>query len=322
MPKVSVIMAVYNGEKYIADTIESILNQTLQNFEFIIVNDASTDNTESIIRTYMKNDSRIKLINNEINSERSFSRNKGLEIARGESISIVDADDISLSEKLEKQVKFLDENQDVGFVGTSWYTIDENGCELSFHQCPDSSRKEAVHFTCFPSIMVRKECLDAIGTYRAVFEPAEDYDLWLRVAEKYNIGNIKEPLFKYRVHGESSTAKQKLQMDIGTSLALEMADERRKNGRDKMSLLSLSDAKKIRDQMLKASELRMRKMLSRNYTVWGRAAFSIGDYRRARDYSRLALISYVINFEAGMIFMKVLMRSVLDRFKKMQLFKA
>lgn len=309
-PRVSVIMAVYNGERFLAEAIESILNQTLLDFEFIIVNDASTDNTEAIVRTYLEKDSRIKLINNDVNSERSVSRNKGIEMSSGKYISVIDADDICLPEKLEKQVQFLDAHQDVGLVGTAFYSIDEKGKELSFHPSPKPWIREAIHFTCFPSIMVRKSCLDAVGAYRALFEPAEDYDLWMRVSEKYGVGNISEPLFRYRVHGESSTAKQKLQMDVGTSLALEMSEERRRTGTDKVSVISHEEAMRIKDHRIRLSGFKKRKMFSYIYSAWGLAAFKVGDYERAYNYAKQAICSYMLTGQAWIVMTRALIKSV------------
>lgn len=297
-------MAVYNGEKYLDEAIESILSQTFRDFEFIIINDASTDNTECIIEKYLQLDGRILKLNNTINQERAESRNSGLKIAKGEYVSIIDSDDISLPEKLERQVRFLDEHCDVGFVGTSWFCVDENGVELSINECSESISRNAVHFMCNPSILARKSCLEIVGGYRPALVPAEDYDLWLRVSENKNVSNVKDPLFKYRIHGESSTALQKLEMDFSATLAIEMAEERR-TGLDTLSALSIQEVERIKYRWRKSSEIAKRKMLSHNYSTWCHAAFALGEHSRALGYAKSALKSYPGNFHVWGVILRI-----------------
>jgi glycosyltransferase involved in cell wall biosynthesis len=124
-PKVSVVMSVYNGEKYLCEAIDSILNQTFENFEFLIVNDGSTDRTLEILQSYR--DPRIKVINNERNIGLTASLNKGLKIAKGEYVARMDADDVSFPHRLEQQKAFLDRNPRVAMVGSWAEVIDESG---------------------------------------------------------------------------------------------------------------------------------------------------------------------------------------------------
>lgn len=309
MPKVSVIMAVYNGERFLAEAIESILNQTFRDFEFIIINDASTDNTKNILEKYLQVDDRIFLINNSENQERAESRNKGLKIARGEYVSIVDSDDISLPDKLERQVRFLDEYIDFGFVGTSHFVIDENGDEQYLSVVPNTNLKEVVHFMCNPSILARRDCLEKAGGYRSVLVPAEDYDLWLRVSDICKAANISEPLFKYRVHASSSTALQKALMDVGTSLVLEMAEERKnKTGNDTLCRASQQDAEQMREQRLKTSWINKRKMLSHNFLTWSKAAYVLGEYNKSGKLAVNSLTRYPLNCQAICVVLKVIVR--------------
>ena len=306
-------MSVYNGEKYLREAIDSILNQTYKDFEFIIVNDASTDKTELIIKEFMQKDQRIKLINNEINCERSVSRNKAIQVSKGEYIAMTDGDDISFPKRLETQVRYLEENKDIALVGTSWYYIDDQGREISIQESLSGNKKQIVHFMCKPSVMVRKSCLQEVGGFREVFVPAEDYDLCLRIIDNYEIGIIKEPLYKYRVHANSSTSCQKNEMDLCAALAIEMAEERRKFGRDRLSLLSQEDAMKLRDQRLKVSGIKKRKILSHNYSTQSQAAFALGEYVRALDYSINSLSWYVLNYQAWSILIKVVAREYRKR---------
>ena len=138
-PKVSVIMSVYNGEKYLKEAINSILNQTFKDYEFIIVNDASTDKSIKILEEYAKKDNRIGLIHNEKNIGLTRSLNKAIKSANGAYIARQDADDISLPPRLEEEVNFLDKHPTVGLVGSYAWMIDEKGKILSdFKICTDN----------------------------------------------------------------------------------------------------------------------------------------------------------------------------------------
>lgn len=309
MPKISIVMAAYNGQKFIAETIESVLLQTFRDFEFIIINDASTDRTEEIVKNFQEQDSRVQLINNRENLERAVSRNIGIERSIGEYLCIIDADDIFLPDKLEKQVKFLDARLDVGFVATSHYVIDENGIETDIVTCSGSERPEIVHFMCNPSIMVRRECLTKVGGYRPIMVPAEDYDLWLRVAFFCKPANIVEPLFKYRVHGASSTARQKKQMAVAATLAIEMAEERARNGSDSFDVKGEGAIFYKRDYYLNAKSFARRKFLARNELTWSRSSMAIGDFAKAFSYAKrslklnpASLMAFIVIFN---IFVKV-----------------
>jgi glycosyltransferase involved in cell wall biosynthesis len=174
LPKISVIMSIYNGEKYLRGALESILNQTLRDFEFIIINDGSEDGTRAILDSC--HDTRIRVIHQE-NIGLTESLNKGLEIARGIYIARMDADDISHINRLEKEAAFLDANKDVGLVGTFGIRIDENGKEghlLSFPTTDEKLRKSLERDCPFlhGSVMYRKECIDRVGNYRKKIGPA------------------------------------------------------------------------------------------------------------------------------------------------------
>ncbi|HAS7841575.1 TPA: glycosyltransferase family 2 protein, partial [Vibrio cholerae] len=124
-PKISVVMSVYNGEKYLGEAIDSILKQTFSDFEFIIINDGSTDKTLEIIKSYMKKDDRIVLVSRE-NKGLIVSLNEGLDLAKGQYIARMDADDISIKSRFEKQIEFLDSNPDIGVCGTWVEVFGEN----------------------------------------------------------------------------------------------------------------------------------------------------------------------------------------------------
>lgn len=302
--KVSVITPVYNGEKYIGEAIESILGQTFRDFEYIIINDGSDDRTAEIIASY--NDPRILRIDNRTNIRIPASLNKALQLAKGKYVVRNDADDISLPEKLQKQVDFLESDADVCAVGTSNCTIDENGRQLGVSMCLDGQK--SIHFLCMPTIMVRKSCFEKLGMFREDFEIAEDYDFYLRFIEHFRIENIAEPLYKYRIHNSSVTSEKKIITQLYTALAIEMAEERKRFGKDRLMTASLSEARIIIDQKLGVSGLKLRKILSHNYYTWADASKNLDEYARIRDYARTALRLYPLNFRAILMFMGTLFR--------------
>ncbi len=212
MPKVSVIMAVYNGEKYLREAIESILSQTFKDFEFIIVDDGSTDRTPDILKEYEKKDDRVKIITNSKNIGLTKSLNKAIKIAKGEYIARQDADDISLPERLEKQVEFMDKNRDIGLVGAFYYEIGENGSIVSKKILPTKDtylKKILIKYNPFfhSSIIIRRKVFSKVGLYDEKFKKAQDYELWFRVARFYKLTNIPKFLIKRRYTKEMISQK-------------------------------------------------------------------------------------------------------------------
>ena len=203
-PKTSVIMSVYNGEKYLREAIECILNQTFTDFEFIIVNDGSTDNSLEIILSY--SDERIKIINNEKNIGLTKSLNKALKQARGEYIARQDADDISLPNRFEEQIMYLEKHPEVVLLGTNAYRIDENGkiiekkVALAKPSLKDLFKENQFNHG---SVMFKKEVIDKIGVYNELFTYSQDYELWLRIAKRCKVRNLTQRLYKLRSHSEN-----------------------------------------------------------------------------------------------------------------------
>jgi glycosyltransferase involved in cell wall biosynthesis len=202
-------MSVYNSEKYLEEAIESILAQTYTNFEFIIINDGSTDGSLNIIQEYMKNDKRIVLITRE-NKGLPYSLNEGIEKAKGKYIARMDADDISLPTRFEEQVKFMEENQDIGVCGT-WAEVfgDNRKNELLRHPTIHEELKVRLLFSvCFahPTVMIRKIILDKYNLkYNIEYVNAQDYELWSRVSAVTKLANISKILLRYRVVNDSIT---------------------------------------------------------------------------------------------------------------------
>lgn len=211
-PKVTVLMSVYNGERYLKDAIDSILSQSYADFEFLIINDGSTDSSEKIILSY--SDKRIRLVNNEKNIGLVNSLNKGLELSSGEYIVRMDCDDISLMNRLSVQVKFMDKHQSVGASG-SYYNLMLNG-KKAIADFPLKS-DEIKCFMMFnspiahPSVIIRKSVISKNNLkYRSEYIHAEDYDLWSQLSEVSDLANVSAVLLNYRVHSNQITSNEKL----------------------------------------------------------------------------------------------------------------
>ncbi len=209
-PKVSVVMSVYNGEKYLREAVDSILGQTFRDFEFIIVDDGSTDNTWAILQSY--DDPRVILVRNEENIGLTKSLNKGLAIAQGEYIARMDADDVSLPERLEKQVAYLDEHPEVGLIGTSVEIIGKEGERLAVLRRPMDPPLITwsllfdnclVHST----VMYRRSLVEKLGGYNPG-RYAQDYDLWSRMSFRTQIAKLPEVLISWRRHPAGITAQK------------------------------------------------------------------------------------------------------------------
>lgn len=223
-PRVSVLMGVYNGEQFLRPAVESILNQTFADFEFIIVEDGSTDRTWDILREYAAHDRRIVLLRNETNIGHTHSVNTALHLARGEYIARQDADDISLPERLSRQVHYLDTNHHIGILGTFIRSIDEMDAEVCIERLPTTPKciKWSLFFgNCFahPSMMMKRTVLEAVGHYAPDKDPAEDYDLWSRISFKFNTANLPEILVHKRV-SRSSLSFQRFQIQEQHAVAV------------------------------------------------------------------------------------------------------
>lgn len=207
-PKITVLMPVYNCELYIEEAIDSILNQTYSNFELLLIDDGSTDATVGRIKQY--SDSRIKLIEKPINSGLTNSLNLGIQIAKGKYIARMDGDDISVLDRFEKQVHFLENNDKVILCG-GWFRIIGSNKVVKLPENDSEIKCYLLRGNCIahPSVMLRKEALDGMEeVYDIAKEPAEDYDLWTRLAFKGELYNLPEVLLDYRTHGNQVSNRQ------------------------------------------------------------------------------------------------------------------
>lgn len=204
--KLSVILAVSNGEKFIKSAIESILEQTFTDFEFIIVDDASTDATPAILEDL--EDKRLQIVINKKKKGLTASLNLGLKLAQGEYIARMDADDIALPNRFDQQIEVLEKQQDLALVGTGAELIDEEGKTIGRKHFPASFaviKRVIMRFNPFihPSVMIRRKVIEQIGGYDESLDGAEDYDLFLRIVKDYKAINLPEVLLKYRIQKKS-----------------------------------------------------------------------------------------------------------------------
>jgi len=202
MPEVTVLMPVYNAEKYLGEAIDSILRQTFSDFEFLIIDDGSTDRSIDIIHSY--DDSRIRLVINEQNMGIGRTLNKGIELASSGLIARMDADDISLPDRLEKQYGYLTAHPECSLVSSNVEVISEDGERLYLYQRDSKLFYFNLTFYCWiyhPSVMYRRQHVQDVGMYPATL--SEDFRLWSKLIRKYAIYNLKDILLKYRMTSQS-----------------------------------------------------------------------------------------------------------------------
>ena len=204
-PQVSVLMPVWNAERYLAHAIESVLAQTFTDFELLIVDDASTDGTSALIRAYR--DRRIRCTANETNLGVTRSLNLGLALARGRYLARMDGDDQSAPERLARQVAFLDAEPRAALVASRARRIDAHGVEVGLLDTPVDNatlRRRLRIGNCIVhgSVMMRTDLVRALGGYDESMERAQDYDLWLRLCERHPIAALPELLYAWRENDE------------------------------------------------------------------------------------------------------------------------
>ena len=236
--EISVTMPVFNAEKYLAESIESILNQSFRDFEFLIIDDSSTDHSLDIINRYRDTDNRIKVLQNKYAKGIVGASNTGLEASQGKYIARMDADDVSLPDRFEKQHRFMESHPEVGICGT-W--ANAFGQKTGLMKLPetDAEIRTALLFCCcmiHPTVMMRRDFLRAHQlSYREFFDTAQDYDLWARALDYTQFYNIPEMLLKYRVHETQISSARK-------------ADQEKERRKIKHYLLTRTGASPTADQ--------------------------------------------------------------------------
>ena len=237
-------MPAFNTEKYITEAIDSILNQTFTDFEFIIINDGSTDKTEEIILSYK--DSRIVYIKNEKNMGIVYTLNRGLDAAKGEFIARMDSDDISLPERFCEQIKFLEKHKNIAVLGTAINIFGENIEPSVFINSSNTKKAKADLFLCstivHPTAIIRKSIIDKYNLrYEEEFAGMEDFRLWWKISHFGDIMSLKTPLLNYRRHFSQITANVNEQK---TKKAQEFLSER-------ISMFNISYSKEEFDSLFK-----------------------------------------------------------------------
>lgn len=225
-PKVSVIMAVYNTEKYLKESIESILNQSFSDFEFIIINDWSTDTSADIIESYSRLDSRIIFLQNEVNSWISKTRNKWLKSAKWEYIANFDSDDLAETNWLETQISFLENNKEISVCGSNINFINKESKLVQKLKYPETDKdiKDSLYYVnpfVHSTVVIRKLCFDEVWFYNEIIKNAEDLDLWFRFSNKwYILHNTQKYLVNYRIHWANTIIVKRKGMIKSTLLLL------------------------------------------------------------------------------------------------------
>jgi hypothetical protein len=228
IPKVSVVMSVFNGERFLAEAVESILNQSFRDFEFIAINDGSTDGSGAILESYQKKDSRLR-VHHQPNKGLVESLNLGCSLAQGQYIARMDADDIAIRDRLQWQIDFMEIHPEIGLLGGGVEYIDVNGRVFDSYKHPvddqaiRSALYEAEGAFCHPAIVMRKAVLISAGGYRKPFLDAEDLDLWLRMAKCSQLANLDRVVLKYRVHPSQVSQRKLRQQRLSALAAQEIA---------------------------------------------------------------------------------------------------
>lgn len=227
-PPLSVAMSVYNGERFLAEAIDSVLGQTFGDFELLVLDDGSTDGTAAILHDYTQRDSRVRPIIRE-NRGLVASLNQLLAEARAPIVARMDADDICRPDRFAAQIAFLAANPDHGVVGCWSEDMDEHGApyfnDAAEHPITDAEFQHNVRTSgpllCHPSVMYRRDLVLAAGGYHAAFRHCEDFDLWLRLASATRIANIPQRMIRYRHYLGQVSKRHATEQQIGAAVAYE-----------------------------------------------------------------------------------------------------
>jgi glycosyltransferase involved in cell wall biosynthesis len=212
--RVSVVMSVFNGQRYLAQAVQSLLGQTFTDFELIVIDDGSTDETPNLLERLAAKDARIRVVSHE-NCGLTRSLNKGIRLGKGEFIARMDADDVSLPDRLARQVEFMEARPEVVAAGGQILVIDEDDDPIAFGANPEEHdelvamiRRGATPIV-HPTAMVRADALRRVGGYDERFRVAQDFDLWLRLSEIGELANLSQVLLVYRSHERSVTGRSR-----------------------------------------------------------------------------------------------------------------
>jgi glycosyltransferase involved in cell wall biosynthesis len=235
-PLVSVVLPVRNGERWLAEALDSVTGQALRDWELIAIDDGSQDGTPGILADCAARDSRVSVVRQEALGLVA-ALNRGVAAAQGSYIARLDADDRAVPDRLDRQAAYLESHPEVGLLGTWAQEIDGAGRRRGVLRPPaDHADLERLLMRGNPfvhsSVMLRTALVRRLGGFRATFQAAEDYDLWLRIAETATVANLPQVLVEYRVHGGNVTARNAVRQAFSARLARLAARLRRETGRD------------------------------------------------------------------------------------------
>src|SRR5256714_6243696 len=234
---VSIIMAVFNAEAFLDAAVQSVLKQRFSDFEFIIIDDGSTDGSNQKLQDFAREDNRVRLIGR-ANKGLTASLNEGLKLARGEFIARMDADDVAAPDRLKIQVEYLRAHPEVSVLGGSNELIDDAGRMLTTVVPPPDDATLQEHALsgrtpiCHPLAMMRREAVEKVGGYDEQFQVAQDLDLWLKLGEVGKLACVSDVLLRYRQHEDSVSEKKQAQQVRNMKLACKRAYSRRGITRD------------------------------------------------------------------------------------------
>jgi hypothetical protein len=284
MLEFTVVMTVYNGGSYLIPALESILTQSIRDFEFLIVDDGSTDGSTGTLEEYARRDSRIRLIRQE-NAGTIPSLIKACGLVTTPYIARMDADDISAPDRFERQLDFLGRNREVALLGGAAEYINDAGEVLSTVEPPTSdddirARLATENVFVSSAVVMRRDALVMVGGYRRAFLYAEDYDLWLRIAERHKVANLAGVLVSYRVHRKQATTKgleQQLLSAIGARVSARM---RQTPGKDPFDE-STAPVSKEQLSRLGVAGSEIEEQVGKGYATWAEVMRQAGYYERA-----------------------------------------
>ena len=235
-PTVSVVMSVFNGDRFLREAIDSILNQSFGGFEFVIIDDGSNDSSASILDDYQGRDVRTKVYH-QPHKGLIESLNRGCRLAQGKYIARMDADDVASRDRLMVQIDFMEAHPQVGVLGGAVEWINAEGRPLGIYRNPAEDRQiraELLYRCAFwhPTVMLREHVFRCTGGYRTAAVDAEDYDLWLRIADHFQLANLEDIVLKYRIHPQQVSMRKRTQQTLGILAAQRSAALRQKGQED------------------------------------------------------------------------------------------
>lgn len=307
-PTVSVVMAVRNAERHVREAVDSILGQTFEDFELIIIDDGSTDRTWDVINSY--SDSRLRTVHRE-HQGLVRSLNTGISLARGKYMARMDGDDVAEPERLAAQVSYLDAHPETVLVSSYVVFIDEQGISLggpvAIPRHDEELRRALYRENPFShsATTLRIDALRRVAGYRQAFETSEDYDLWLRMNEIGELSAIARPLIRVRLHAASKTSREGSQVLRFALLARSLAGQRLSGGRDTLGYIVPS-----------GTATRLALLASRpipdhvSFTDWGRRFQSAGKYKASAGFAVRGLVERPSDLAAWSLLVRACLISI------------